>query len=106
MQLHLLLEDPLVERHRQARCVSPAGRPGGAGLRFPTDKPGTRALCKACGVIAFGWGHLPQIGGDYISIDLACLDNLDPAELIAAPVRYMDGRADNWWNAPAETRHL
>jgi hypothetical protein len=76
------------------------------GYGFPTDKPGTRALCKACGVISFGWGHLPQIGGDYVSINLACLDDLDPAELIAAPVRYMDGRADNWWNTPAETRHL
>jgi hypothetical protein len=34
------------------------------------------------------------------------LDDLDPAELIAAPVTFMDGRADNWWEAPAETRHL
>ena len=76
------------------------------GYGFPTEKPGTRALCKACGVISFGWGHLPQIGGDYVSVNLACLDDLDPAELIAAPVRYMDGRADNWWTVPAETRHL
>ena len=30
------------------------------GYAFPTDKPGTRALCKACGVISFGWGHVPQ----------------------------------------------
>jgi len=75
------------------------------GYGFPTDKPGTRALCR-CGITSFGWGHLPQIGGDYVSINLACLDDLDPAELIAAPVRYMDGRADNWWNVPAETRHL
>jgi hypothetical protein len=78
----------------------------GLGYGFPTDRPGTRALCKQCGVTPFGWGHLPQIGGDYVSINLAALDDLDPAELLAAPVRYMDGRADNWWNPPAETRHL
>jgi hypothetical protein len=80
--------------------------PEAIGYGFPTDKVGTRALCRQCGVTAFGWGHLPQIGGDYVSINLAALDNLEPAELIAAPVRYMGGRADNWWNPPAETGHL
>jgi hypothetical protein len=73
---------------------------------FPTDKPITRALCADCGVIPFGWGHIPEVGGDFVSINLACLDDLEPAELIAAPVTYMDGKADNWWHAPAETRHL
>ncbi|UQA58618.1 GFA family protein [Polyangium aurulentum] len=67
---------------------------------------GHHAFCKHCGVRPYGWGNLPEIGGDYVSINLACLDDLDPAELIAAPVQYMDGRADNWWNPPAETRHL
>jgi hypothetical protein len=75
------------------------------GYGFPTNKPGTRALCK-CGVTSFAWGHLPQIGGDYVSINLACVDDLDPGELVSAPVRYMDGLRDNWWNVPAETRHL
>jgi hypothetical protein len=37
---------------------------------------------------------------------VACLDDLDRAELVAAPIQYMDGRADTWWSAPAETRHL
>jgi hypothetical protein len=57
-------------------------------------------------VTPFGWGNIPEIGGDYISVNLACLDDLDPADLAAAPVRYMDGRHDNWFNEPAETRHL
>jgi hypothetical protein len=54
----------------------------------------------------FGRGDVPEIGGPYVSINLACLDDADPAELASAPVRYADGRHDNWWNAPPETRHL
>ena len=75
------------------------------GYSFPTSKTVTRAVCPHCAVIPFGWGHT-KIGGDFVSISVASLDDLDPAELIAAPVHYMDGRADNWWNPPAETRHL
>ena len=76
------------------------------GYGFPTDKFITRALCVHCAVMSFGWGNIPQVGGDFVSINVACLDDLDPAELIAAPVTYMDGRNDNWWHPPAETRHL
>lgn len=67
---------------------------------------GRHAFCKHCGVRTYSRGHLEQIGGDYVSIALASLDDLDSSELANAPVKYMDGRADNWWNAPAETRHL
>jgi len=66
----------------------------------------THALCTDCGITPFGWGHIPQASGDFVTINLACLDDLDPAELIAAPVRYMDGKNDNWWHPPAETQHL
>lgn len=76
------------------------------GYGFPNDKYLTRALCVQRGVIPFGWVNIPQIAGDFVSINFACLDDLDPAELIAAPVTYMDGRNDNWWHPPAETRHL
>ena len=34
------------------------------------------------------------------------LDDVQPAVLAEAPVRYMDGRGDNWWAEPVETRHL
>jgi hypothetical protein len=46
------------------------------------------------------------LGGEYITINLGCLDNMEPAELLGAPVRYMDGRNNDWFSAPAETRHL
>lgn len=67
---------------------------------------GHHMFCKHCGVQLYTWGHLPQIGGDYISVMLAALDDLDPSDLVAAPVRHSDGRANNWMNPPAETRHL
>ncbi len=62
--------------------------------------------CKECGMQPFGHGDIPEIGGAYYSVNLACLDDVTPEELIAAPVRYFDGRHDNWMSAPAETRHL
>ncbi len=70
------------------------------------SKSAHHKFCKTCGIAAFGHGYIEQIGGAYYSVNLACLDDLDPTELAEAPVKYMDGRHDNWWNAPAETRHL
>ena len=69
-------------------------------------KSSHHAFCKHCGVIPYGWGHIPQMGGDYVAINLAALDDLDPADLVAAPVRLMDGKANAWLNPPAEGRHL
>jgi len=63
-------------------------------------------FCKKCGVASFGRGHIEQIGGDYVAVQVACLDDVEPAELIAAPICYTDGRNNAWWNTPAETRHL
>jgi hypothetical protein len=67
---------------------------------------GHHRFCKTCGVAAFGHGHVEEIGGAYYSVNLAALDDVDPKELAEAPVRYMDGRNNNWWQPPAETRHL
>jgi hypothetical protein len=63
-------------------------------------------FCKHCGVRSFERGHVPEIGGDYVSIKVATLDDMTPAELLAAPVRYANGRDNDWRNAPVETRHL
>ena len=63
-------------------------------------------FCKRCGVRAFSRGDIPEIGGAYVSINIACLDDVSPDELANLPIKYMDGRHDNWWNAPEQTRHL
>ena len=107
MQLHQLLEAPLVERRGQARRVPLARGRAELSEYSPGQATGHRGFCKHCGVIPYGWVDAADWNdGEYVSINVACLDDLDPAELVAAPVQYMDGRADNWWDAPAETRHL
>ena len=63
-------------------------------------------FCKHCGVRAFGRGHVEALGGDFYAINVACLDDVDAAELVAAPIRFTDGRHNNWRAEPAETRHL
>jgi hypothetical protein len=70
------------------------------------SKAGHHLFCRICGVRAFGRGYVEQIGGHYVAVQLGSLDDVDPAELIAAPVRHGDGRNNNWGAAPAETRHL
>jgi hypothetical protein len=73
----------------------------------PGSATGHGGFCKHCGVILYGWVDASEWNPTtYVSINVAALDDLDPAELVAAPVRYCDGRNDNWWNPPAETRHL
>ena len=63
-------------------------------------------FCRHCGVRSFGRGHLEVLGGDFVSVNVACLDHVPDAELVALPVRYSNGRDNDWMHQPAETRHL
>jgi len=58
-----------------------------------------RYFCKNCGVTCFGRGHLAELGGDFVSINLNCLDGVELSEL---KVMYWDGRHDNWAGARDE----
>lgn len=59
-------------------------------------KIGHHLFCKHCGVRSFGTGSGPWAGGDYVSINLNCLDDLDPHGLT---VMHFNGR-DNDWSSP------
>lgn len=69
-------------------------------------RSGHHHFCTHCGVRTFSRGHLAEIGGDYVAVQVASLDDLDPADLISASVRFADGRNNDWGKSPAETRHL
>jgi hypothetical protein len=59
-----------------------------------------RFFCKTCGVFCFGRGHLAEVGGDYVSVNLNALDGVELSDL---KIVYWDGRHDNWHAGPRST---
>jgi hypothetical protein len=57
-------------------------------------------FCTKCGVRPFSQGD------GQLAVRVNCLDNVDPQELIDAPVKYFNMRHDDMKSPPAETRHL
>ena len=55
-------------------------------------------FCKQCGIHMFGKGNLKQLGGEYYSVNLNCVDDLDLSKL---NVMYWDGRHNNWAAGPS-----
>ena len=82
-----------------------AGEKALSDYQFGTQS-GHHLFCKHCGVRPFGRGYVEQIGGDFVSINLGVLDDVSDEELASAPVQFMNGRDDDWFNQPGETRHL
>ena len=56
------------------------------------QKVGHHLFCRHCGVRLFARGYIEEIGGNYVAVQLASLDNATPQELITAPIRYADGK--------------
>jgi hypothetical protein len=52
-----------------------------------------RKFCKHCGVHCFAFGHLAELGGDYVGINLNCIDDFDRGTIA---ISYWDGRHNNW----------
>ncbi|GAB3412738.1 GFA family protein [Massilia agilis] len=82
--------------------LSSAAQPG--EYRFLTRRDG-HYFCKKCGIHTHSTGESPRMG-PFVAVAVACLDDATPEELIAAPVRWLDGRNEIWDAAPLETRHL
>ena len=82
----------------------------GADLVAEYDMSGegfnAHCFCPHCGVRLFSRGTIPELGGAYVTVALAALDDATAEDLIAAPVQWCDGLHDAWWDAPAEVRHL
>ena len=89
------LHDVVGEEHLSAYAKE--GRPVEYGKHY---------FCSNCGINVFSHGHLAEIGGDYAGILLAALDDASIDELVSGPVRYSEGRNNNWMNPPADVRNL
>ena len=60
-------------------------------------------FCATCGTRMPARGDIPELGGVVYAIPMATLDDIDPEELAAAPIMYIDGRHDSD-RPPADTR--
>ena len=70
------------------------------------NRYGHHLFCTTCGVRPFGRGHVAEIGGDYVAVQIGCLDDASEDEIAAAPVRFTDGAHDNWFQEPRVTSYL
>jgi hypothetical protein len=107
MQLLLLLaRAPVVRANRsgkfpfRGRTDAKSEYQGGNGVAH-------HSFCARCGNHVYDYIETPNMTGrPYVNVNLACLEDVAPEELLAAPIRYCDGRNDAWGETPSEARHL
>lgn len=80
------------------------GRDALREYRFHTRRDG-HYFCGECGINVFSTGDAPR-SGPFFAVTVASLDDMPVEDLVSAPVRYIDGRNDNWSTPPVEVRHL
>ncbi len=84
---------PIARREGELVKLKPAKGPGG--------------FCRHCSVLPYASGDAAEWNdGDYVSINVACLDDLDPAALSAVPITFLDGLHDTWAPIDENTRYL
>jgi hypothetical protein len=71
----------------------------------PAKGPG--GFCRHCGVTPYLSGDAAEWNdGDYVAVNIACLDGLTPAALTAIPVVVLDGLHDTWQPIETEVGYL
>jgi hypothetical protein len=64
-------------------------------------------FCQHCGIFLFAHGAAAEWNdGDYVSINVASLDKLDPDALRSIPITYIDGLHDTWATMESDNRYL
>lgn len=69
-------------------------------------KQGHNLFCSVCGCAPFSRGYVEQIGGHFVAVQIASLDDITPEELGALKISYGNGRDNTWWEEPAVTSYL
>jgi hypothetical protein len=77
--------------------VSDYYKPGGAVHHY---------FCSSCGIRSFERGHLGVLGGDFVTVNVSGLEEIDSEELLSVPIFYKNGRDNQWFLPPAQTWHL
>ena len=62
-------------------------------------------FCKVCGVRAFGRGEWKELG-EFVSVNVVCLEGISDEELVGLEVVFRDGREDEWGERPGVVGHL
>jgi hypothetical protein len=70
------------------------------------SKQGHQLFCKSCGLRSFGRGNVPEIGGEFVSVNIACLDGVSDEEFASLPIKYLNGRDYDWFHEPKVTSYL
>ncbi|MBZ0231548.1 MAG: GFA family protein [Deltaproteobacteria bacterium] len=65
-----------------------------------TPEIGHRYFCARCHVFCFSKGRLAELGGDFVSVNLNCIDGFD---VTRTELSFWDGRHDNWNAGPRPT---